>query len=143
MLTIEEGKTIEPVTCKCCGGTSTTVTRFVYKDGNAYAAYFARVSDNHPEKLVSILVGLGEWGEGTTEVERRSFALEMRQGAEGFHVRVVDATASQWPNSKVLGRTLDRDEALADPGIAEVFHITDHMVTDDAVIREYFKQPDA
>ena len=143
MITIEEGDPIEPTVCKCCGGTSTTVTRFVHKDGKAHAAYFARVSDNHPERLASILVGLGEWGEGTTEAQRRSFALEVRKGASGFEVRVVDAAASQWPRAKVLGRTLDRDEALADPQIDEVFHITDHMVVDDAVIREYFRRPDA
>jgi hypothetical protein len=143
VLTIEEGEPIEPTRCKCCGGTSTTVTRFVYKDGNAHAAYFARLSDNHPERLVSILVGLGEWGEGTTEAQRRSFALEMRKGQAGFEVRVVDASSSQWPRSKVLGRTLNRDEALGDPRIADVFHITDHMVVDDALIRDYFKRPDA
>ena len=139
-LEIEEGNPIEPVKCECCGGRTTTVTRFVHKDGSAHAIYYARVSDNHPERVASILVGLGKWGDGTTDADRRSFFIEMRRGPDGFDVRVVDAAASPWPNAKLLGRTLDRHEALGDPLLHEVFHITDHMVADDAFIREYFKR---
>jgi hypothetical protein len=115
----------------------------VHKDGVAHAAYYARVADSHPQRVASILLGLGAWGDGTTETQRRSFALEMRKGTQGFEVKVVDAVSSPWPRAKVLGRTLDRAEALADPLIDEVFHITDHMVTEDAFIREYFKRADA
>jgi hypothetical protein len=32
---------------------------------------------------------------------------------------------------------LDREEALAHPRIKDVFHITDHMVEDDPIIRTY------
>jgi hypothetical protein len=48
---------------------------------------------------------------------------------------VIDASESPWKNAKVIGRILDRVEALAHPLIDEVFHITDHMVEDDALLR--------
>jgi hypothetical protein len=38
-----------------------------------------------------------------------------------------------------LGRILDRSEALAHDLVAEVFHITDHMVRDDQPLREYLE----
>ena len=39
-------------TCECCGGITTSLTRFVYKDGDAFAIYYVTFSDNHPESAV-------------------------------------------------------------------------------------------
>ncbi len=38
---------------------------------------------------------------------------------------------------RVIGRTLNRDEALKHPLVKEAFHVTDHMVVDDLPIHEY------
>jgi hypothetical protein len=59
--------------CDCCGGVTTRLTRFVYRDGDAYAAYFAVFSDNHPGGIVKALVGLGEWGDGASPEGRIAF----------------------------------------------------------------------
>jgi hypothetical protein len=67
----------------------------------------------------------------------------MREEQDGFHVRVVDGAAAPWQKQRVLGRFLTRAEALADPGIDDVFHVTDHLVKDDPIIREYFRHADA
>ena len=126
-------------TCECCGGTSTTLTRFVYKDGDAFAIYFALFSDNHPEREMSVAVSIGEWGDGTTAEDRLAFALILRCREDQYEVMVVNADKSPWQDAEMIGRMLDRDEALAHPWIEEVFHITDHMVEDDLEIRSYFE----
>jgi hypothetical protein len=36
-----------------------------------------------------------------------------------------------------LGMTLNREEALAHPRIKDVFHISDHIVTEDFLVIEY------
>jgi len=64
--------------CSCCGGKTTALTRFVHKDGDAYAVYYARFSDNHPDRLVLATVSLGEWGKGSRPEQRVAFALEIR-----------------------------------------------------------------
>lgn len=51
----------------------------------------------------------------------------------------MDATKSPWKAATVLGRILDRDEALQHERLQEVFHITDHMTEDDAALRAYLK----
>jgi hypothetical protein len=139
VLTIEFS---EPQTslCDCCAGTTTILTRFVYKDGDAYAIYYAAFSDNHPDGTVKMAVGLGEWGEGADASARVAFALDLRVFGDQFEVMVTDAAQSQWSDAEVLGTMLDRKAALAHPWIREVFHIVDHLVLEDSAVREYLER---
>ena len=56
MLRIEYEDPVESGPCECCGGTTTSLTRFVYSDGDAYAVYYARFSDSHPGREVRAAV---------------------------------------------------------------------------------------
>jgi len=141
MLTFELAPPHESEPCSCCGGKTTSLTRFVHKDGDAHAIYYARFSDNHPNRSVLATVSLGEWGEGTTPEQRVAFALEIRSSDSRYQVAVLDSDQSPWRESKMLGRTLDREEALKHPMIAEVFHITDHMVVEDIPLKAYLDAP--
>ena len=132
---LEPPKESEP--CDCCGGKTTALTRFVYRDNDAYAVYFARFSDNHPDRVVLATVSLGEWGDGTTPADRVAFALELRPGESTYDVAVIDSAQSPWKDARLIGRTLDRVEALAHSRISEVFHITDHMVVEDIPLKRY------
>lgn len=137
MLTIEYEPAKESEPCPCCGGKTTSLTRFVHRNGDAHAIYYAKFTDNHPERVVVATVSLGEWGEGTTPEQRVAFALELRSDEANFKVSVTDAESSPWREAKIIGRTLNRNEALVHPLIKEAFHITDHMVSEDAPIKEY------
>ena len=137
MLTVEYEPENQSEPCDCCGGRTTSLTRFVYNDGDAYAVYYAKYSNNHPEHVVVATVSLGEWGEGSTPEQRVAFALELRANDNEYKVGLINAEFSPWQNAKTIGRTLNREEALAHPLVKEVFHVTDHMVSDDAPIREY------
>lgn len=138
MLTIEFEPPQESDPCPCCGGRTIALTRFVHRNGDAHAIYYARFSHNHPERVVVATVSLGEWGEGTTPEQRVAFALELRSNGSEYQVGLIDAEYSPWRGAKVIGCTLNRSEALAHPLVEEAFHITDHMVTEDVQIREYF-----
>jgi hypothetical protein len=137
MLTIEFEPAKESEPCPCCGGKTTSLTRFVHKDGDAHAIYYAKFSDNHTDRVVVATVSLGEWGDGKTPEQRVAFALELRSDEANFKVSVIDAEASPWREAKIIGRTLNRNEALVHPLVKEAFHITDHMVSEDAPIKEY------
>jgi hypothetical protein len=141
MLTFELEPPNESAPCKCCGGKTTSLTRFVRKDGDAYAVYYARFSDNHPNRPVVATVSLGEWGGDSKPEQRVAFALEIRSTDEQYSVGVLDADQSPWHESEFLGRTLNREEALAHPLINVVFHITDHMVVEDLPLKRYLDSP--
>lgn len=137
MLTIEFEPPSESRPCECCGGRTTRLTRFVHRDGDAYAVYYAQFSDNHPTRGVIATISIGEWGEGSTPHQRVAFALELRATDTEYQVGIVDAERSPWRDAAVIGRTLDRAEALLHPRLSEVFHITDHIVAEDEPIRAY------
>lgn len=123
--------------CGCCGGVTISLTRFVYEDGDAYAVYYARFGEQHEPRVVEAVVSIGEWGEGAGPWDRRAFPLRLRAAETEYQVTVVDAAESPWQGVDLLGRMLDREEALADERLPEVFHVTDHMVADDHEIRKY------
>jgi hypothetical protein len=137
MLSFEFEAPREQAPCPCCGGRTTALTRFVHKDGDAHAVYLATFSNNHPEKVVSLAAGLGDWGEGASPNDRVAFAMQLRRTATGFAVAVVDGSTSPWSGAAFLGRLLSREEALGHPLIGEAFHVTDHIVQEDEPIREY------
>lgn len=137
MLTIQFEPPLESAPCECCGGRTTSLTRFVYRDGDAYAIYYAKFSASHPDRVVVATVSLGDWGEEATPEQRVAFAMELRSTASEYHVGLIDGARSPWREAKVIGRTLDREEALAHPLVKEALHVADHMVSDDEQIRSY------
>ena len=140
MLTFEfeSPKYSEP--CERCGAITTTLTRFVYKDGDAWAIYYAKFCNKHPDQRVAALVSIGEWTEGSAPADRTAFAIELSADTDQYKVRVTDAAESPWKNATFIGRILDREEALRHPLIDDVFHITDHMVEEDQPLKRYLDQ---
>lgn len=137
MLQIEFEPSRESEPCACCGESTTVLTRFVYKDGDAFAIYYARFARSHPERPVFATVSIGEWGEGSSPEQRVAIALELRSSSSRYQVAVIDAACSPWKDARFIGRTLDRAEALAHPMLSEVFHITDHMCSDDEPLKAH------
>lgn len=125
--------------CQCCGEDTTSLTRFVYKDDDAFGVYYAQFTDGHAEKRLSGIIGLGEWGDDESGPEARlAFPFQIWLNGDNFQVGLVNAADSPWSHVTFLGRILDRSEALAHPWMKEVFHITDHMVLEDPEIVAHF-----
>ncbi len=139
MLTIEQNNPVAS-RCDCCGGTTTRLTRCVYKDGDARAVYYAQFSDDHPDRVVAMLVSIGEWGEGATPADRVAFALELRDDGDQYGVGVTDASESPWCGAEIVGRILDRREALAHPMVREAFEVVDQALVDDEPLQAYFRR---
>ena len=137
MLSFEFEPPNESAPCPCCGGKTTSLTRFVLKDGDAYAIYYARFSDNHSERRVYATISIGEWGEDASPEQRVAFALQLRATPSKYEVEVLESEASPWREAKLIGRTLGRAEALTHALLPEVFHITDHMVVEDEPLKAY------
>jgi hypothetical protein len=124
-------------TCSCCGKPGTRLTRFVYREGDAYAIYYAAFSEQHPPSYVDVLVGVGDWAEDALSTSHVSFYLRICSTPAQFEVTVCDDSESPWGEIPFVGRTLSRKEALAHAELPEIFQITDYMVTKDAPVVEY------
>jgi hypothetical protein len=138
MLSLECNPPTEGEPCACCGGRTTSLVRYVRKDGFAHAIYIARYSDNHPDREVGAVVMLGPWGEGTSAQDRSAFLLRIREKAGRFQVMVDDANMAGVDVSGMASHRLTREQALAHPMVREVFAVSDLIVAQDANVIEYF-----
>ncbi|MBC7853535.1 MAG: hypothetical protein IAF94_08875 [Pirellulaceae bacterium] len=123
--------------CECCGGQNTRLTRYVTRDGNAYAVYFAMFSELHDLQHVSVLISMGDWDEEASPSARCAFYLRIRSTQEAFQVGVYDSEQSPWGEVEIFGPTLSREEALKHPRLKEVFVITDLIVEQDRPLLDY------
>jgi hypothetical protein len=134
-ITIELGEERELSHCECCGNVTRSVHGFLYKDNDAYAVYFASWTDNHKERVVTIAIGLGEWGDNATEEDRFSVGLNAWSVAEQKNFAVIEPSDSPWGATKFIGRMMSRDSVLASPEKEEFFHVAEHIVNDDPRIK--------
>lgn len=128
----------ETYTCECCGKDTVRLTRFVLNDGNAHAVYYAQYSKGHESDRVRGIIGLGDWGEEAKPSDRVAFPFELWIKDDNYNVALVDAAESPWHDATFIGRVLNRDEALGHPLCKEAFHITDHIVSEDPQIVDFF-----
>jgi hypothetical protein len=126
--------------CDCCGGTTTRLTRFIKKDGEAFAIYYAAFSASHSRDKLVGLVSFGEWWIDDRIPESRvAFAFEMWFDESEYKVGIIDVADTPWRDVEIIGKKQSRAEALENPMLDDVFHITDHMTSDDQAIKDFFQ----
>jgi hypothetical protein len=123
--------------CECCGGMNVRLTRFVYRDGDAHAVYYAAFANNHPEHELHMLVSIGEWGEGSEPSQRDAFFCRLRATDDAYQLMLEDAATSSWSEAGVVGKLLSQEEARAHPRKAEVFEIADEAVLSDPQVKGF------
>ncbi len=123
--------------CDCCGKESTTVHGFVYRDGDAYAVYYAGWSDGHPERGITLAIAVGEWSEGATALERVSIGLEAHPAEREILFSVLNPDQSPWGTSELLGDMVQRSRALQLPVLKDVFEIGELIVYNDSRARDF------
>ena len=122
--------------CDCCGNKTIKLARFVYDDDCAFAIYYAKFTEGHNDKFVTGIISIGDWGTDDEPKNRFAFPFRIWNNHNNYKVGLIDKADSYW-QQPLLGIILNRDEALNHPWIKDVFHITDHIVTDDLDIIEY------
>jgi hypothetical protein len=141
VITIELGDGSTFATCVCCGAKAPSVVGFVYADGDAFAVYYAGWTEGHRPAKVSLIIGLGDWDDEATPEDRRSFGLRCWVEDDEVRFEVQEPAASRYGENEYLGRMLSRSAALADPELADVFHIAEHISTEDPRVRATLEGP--
>ena len=121
----------KPSRCDCCNGLNVRLTRFVYRNGDAFAIYYVAYANNHPEDEVSMLVSLGDWDDDSDPAERAAFYCRVRPTEESYEVMLGDAAQSMWSDVELVGQKLSREQALAHPWKQTAFEILDEAFIHD------------
>jgi hypothetical protein len=132
---IELGDGETYATCECCGRRAPSVVGFVTDDGDAFAVYYAGWTEGHA-RGVSLIIGVGAWDDDATPADRRSFGLRSWLSGEALHFEVQDPAVSRYGHNTYLGAMLSRAAALADPALAAVYHVAEHIAEDDPRVRD-------
>lgn len=129
----------EPSTsnCDCCGGLSVRLTRFVHREGDAFAIYYAAYSNNHPDDELAILVSLGEWGEGSEPSQRTAFYCRVRPTEDSYEVMLGDAGQSPWGDVELIGQKLSPEDARQHPWKSTAFEVLDEAFVQDRCLRGF------
>lgn len=139
---LEIGENSKPSVCHCCGRESNVGHGFVYKDGDAYAVYYAGWASGHLDKKVSFAIAIGEWDDNSTPTDRTCFGLEAYEGEEEILFRVIEPEESPWADTDLLGKMISRKYALDHLLLKEVFVIAEHLVRNHNAIRQYLAIPE-
>lgn len=123
--------------CECCGNEQVGLTRFVYRDHDAFAIYYIDFTRNHAEKVATGIISIGDWDTDDEPKNRFSFPFKITCTENNFQISLIDRAASPWQEA-FLGNILDRNEALNHPWIKDVFHLTDHIIEQDLEVRSFF-----
>jgi hypothetical protein len=123
--------------CDCCGGLAVRLTRFVYRDGDAFAIYYAAYSNNHPDGELAMLISLGDWGEDSDPAQRAAFYCRVCPTGESYGVTLGDASHSIWSDAGVVGQKLSREEALRHEWKAMAFEVLDEAFLHDVPLRGF------
>ena len=123
--------------CGCCGDLSHTFRGFVNNDDGAYAVYFAGYTEHHKPPIATIVVSLGNWGEGSTPVDRQCAVMKVRNFEGNMQMMTVGPEGCPWDDIGALGRLLTRDEMLKGPLKEEFFHVADHALEAEDQFRAY------
>ncbi len=124
--------------CTCCDSNTTSLTRFVKRDGNAYAVYYAFFTEGHSG--LTGLISIGEWGTEKIPKDRYAFGFDMMATDESYQVMIINAEQTPWGKADILGQKLTREEAMLHPWLEDVYEITDLMADRDDEVREFFGQ---
>jgi len=124
--------------CDHCGEDSITVWGFVSKAGRAHGVYYANMVEGHPDLEVRMTVSLGDWAVEASK-DRTWVFMEVRPQGESWAVRVGDSTQSFYHGKEILGRPMDREEALKSPLLPEFFETADFVVMNDAAVNSFLR----
>jgi hypothetical protein len=127
--------------CPCCGAKITNLTRFVTRDGGAFAVYYATFSDGPDHNEVQILAGFGDWSKDAPQERRIAFAFKIWPTEAEFVTTIVNAKEGEWKTG-FLGSILSREEALKHEWLGEVYELSSHITRCDEPVTTFLNSVD-
>lgn len=133
-LSFDGDPSVQQRQCPDCGSQHETVTGFVLENDSAHAVYYVDWYPHTNEAFVDVV--LGPWLEPAYP-DQVTFGCRLGPvgGQVGPAASLVTGGRTR-PDHPMLGRKLDRDEALAHPGLPDFWAVVDWLVVNDPTLHE-------
>jgi hypothetical protein len=135
-VTIELDDRVSATTCDRCGRQHDTVRGFLYRDGDAWVAYWAGLyprGEGHEDAVVVLTVVIGDDWQSEEGHDRCWAQLDIWVADDEIRMGFVDPQGHL--DAQVFGAPLTRAEALASPWRQGFFDAADAIVRDDPRVR--------
>lgn len=131
-LALDDERTVRSHRCDQCGRSYEQVVAFVFRDEDAHAVFHAQCHshDDGSAPTAWLDIALGSW-EGPDFPDHVTFSVRVDANGAG----IVDAPVGIEAKAALYGRKLQRDEALRDPRLDDVWDLVDFIVTTDPTVR--------
>lgn len=141
-LEIQPGVSVVEELCGHCGQEIALVTGFVYRDGDAYAVYYASCHQvDGPEVWIDGVFS-PTWADGVDDHLTFGCRVGCVDGGASCAASLVDA-ASAWGESPEFGHKLSRQAALEHRLLDEFWALVDHVLVHDVLVRNHLFGPNS
>jgi hypothetical protein len=124
-------------TCEHCGEPYRVIHGFVYEAGEPFAVYHAALYSRHPDDRASLAISLGDWSESATGAARERVGIAVWPTPERIEMHIDRGSESPWEDSDVLGRLLEREEAVSHPRRGDYLRVAEFVVMHDERLRRH------
>jgi hypothetical protein len=114
-LRLSPSQRVDALRCAQCGGKIERVYGEIYEDEARVGVYSADLDTETHREPVLISIGTQCWDDRAATLERCNVTVEVRETASEYQMAFVEADASPYKDTGMLGRVLGRAEALASP----------------------------
>ena len=121
--------------CPHCKELFTVSRGSVYDGSEGVGIYLAALHNCSGGRTGHLAIAVKEGYGGSTETW--AAALQVVSGEMNFEMSLVDPEYSPWKDTDYLGRMLHRDEVIAGSLSDTIFHIADHIVTENLTVNSY------
>lgn len=135
-LTLEVGRETRSTSCPDCGRETRTTAGFVYRDGDAYALYFASLLAHDHGRRAILAIGIGPVRSDSTSANVSAF-LNVASTQTETQFGFIDPASSGWSGSKVLGPQLAAEEARSHLMRAEFLEVAELITRDDPAVASH------
>jgi hypothetical protein len=137
MFQFEERRITDCGPCECCGDISRLASGLVRRDDEPYAAYQVHWTNKQIARHgAEFYIILGEFGEGTTALDKFAVALHLFVESDKFGFMVVDADQTPISSHPLVGHAMPRASVINTPLAEEVFDLVDAIWLEDENIAE-------
>jgi hypothetical protein len=133
---------IDRLVCPRCQGNYTRIYGTFFDDQRNAGRYSADLHRHDGDRRALLSIGTHCWQEGPRDWEACCVTIEVWTTEEQYEMALRDAAYSPYKENGLLGRVLDRVEALASSAHDQFFHLADHVVTNDPRVRTHLENAD-
>jgi hypothetical protein len=136
-VTIELDPAVAARRCGGCGREHETVRGYLYRDGNAWVAYWAalyRAGEHHAHPIALMTLAMGDWSDATDAGTRTWVQIEARPHGDQVLMSFVDPSAQLDPD--VFGSSLNRSQALDSPRKPGFLEAAEHVAYKDSRVAQ-------